>query len=71
MFENLTKRRVSLLKEVQKIAGPGTCHDISGHVWTMNGNIFTFNLVGKIFSVKEADDLKCVRSVQANNNERI
>ena len=35
IFESLTKRRVSLLKEVQKIAGPRL-------VWTTDGNIFTF-----------------------------
>ena len=62
IFENLTKCRVSLLKEVQKIAG-------SRQVWTMGRNIFTFNLVGKVFSVKKMEDLKRVRSVQANNNE--
>ena len=62
IFENLTKRRVSLLKEVQKVAGPR-------QVWTMDGNIFTCILVGKVFSVKKMEDLKRVRSVQANNNE--
>ena len=62
IFENLTKRRVSLLKEVQKIAGPR-------QVCTIDRDIFTFNLVGKIFSVKQMEGLKRVRSVQANNNE--
>ena len=62
IFENLTKRRVSLLKEVQKIAGPRK-------VWTMDGNVFTFNLVGKTFSVKKMEDLKRVSSIHASNNE--
>ena len=37
-------------KEVQKIAGPR-------QVWNMDGNIFTFNLVGKIFSLKKMKTL--------------
>ena len=46
IFQNPTKRRVSLPKEAQNIAGPR-------QVWTMDGNIFTFNLVRNGFSVKK------------------
>ena len=45
IFENLTKRRVLLLKEMQKVAGPR--------------QVFTFNLVGKVFSVKKMEDQTC------------
>ena len=39
--------------------------DSSGQLWTMQGNIFTFNLGGKVFNLKD------VRSVQAKNSKLV
>ena len=47
LFENLTKRRSSLMADVKKIAG-------FRRVWTADGNIFTFDRNGKIFNVKNS-----------------
>ena len=54
IFENLTKRRSSLMTDVKKIAG-------FRRVWTADGNIFTFDRNGKIFNVKTHEDLKRVK----------
>ena len=41
IFENLTTRRASLLKDVKRIAG-------NRKAWTTDGNILTFDMEGKI-----------------------
>ena len=43
IFENLTQRRAQLMKDVKKIAGVR-------NVWSNDGDIFTFDHFGKIFS---------------------
>ena len=54
IFENLTTRRASLLKDVKRIAG-------NGNAWTMDGNILAFNMEGKIFTVRRIEDIRKVR----------
>ena len=54
IFENLTTRRASLLKDVKRIEG-------NRNAWTMDGNILTFNMEGKIFTVRRIEDICKVR----------
>lgn len=54
LFESLTSRRFSLMSEVKKIAG-------FKNVWTVDGNIFSFDKNGRIFNVKSFDDLRKVK----------
>ena len=49
IFENLMTHRASLLKDVNRNA------------WTMDGNILTFNMEGKIFTVRRIEDIRKVR----------
>ena len=51
LFENLTKRRTMLMNDVKKLAG-------FKNVWSMDGNIFTFDHSGKILHVKTFEDLR-------------
>ena len=58
LFENLTKRRTMLMNDVKKIAG-------LKNVWSMDGNIFTFDHIGKILHVQTFEDLSKVRKMEA------
>ena len=58
LFENLTKRRTMLMNDVKKIAG-------LKNVWSIDGNIFTFDHSGKILHVKTFEDLSKVRKMEA------
>ena len=52
IFDNLTKRRSSLMTDEEHRGLP---------IWTADGNIFTFDRNGKIFNVKAHEDLKRVK----------
>ena len=54
IFENLTSRRASLLKDVKRIAG-------NWKAWTIDGNILTFDMESKIFTVRSIEDIRKVR----------
>ena len=54
IFENLMTRRASLLKDVKRIAG-------NRKAWTIDGNILTFDMEGKIFTVRKIEDIRKVR----------
>ena len=54
IFENLTTRRASLLKDVKRIAG-------NRKAWTIDGNILTFDMGGKIFTVRRIEGIRKVR----------
>ena len=47
-------RRASLLNDVKRIAG-------NRKAWTINGDILTFDMEGKIFTVKRTEDIRKVR----------
>ena len=64
VFENLTNRRSSLMTDVKKIAG-------FRRVWTVDGNIFTFDRNGKIFNVKTYEDLKRVKPEEDTGEEHL
>ena len=54
IFENFTTRTASLLKDVKRIAG-------NSKDWTIDGNILTFDIEGKIFAVRRTEDIRKVR----------
>ena len=54
IFENLMTHRASLLKDVKRIAE-------NRKAWTIDGNILTFDMEGKIFTVRRIEDICKVR----------
>ena len=54
IFENLTTRRASLLKDVKRIA-------LNIKAWTIDSDILTFDMEGKSFTVRRIEDIRKVR----------
>ena len=52
---DLMTHRASLLKDVKRIVG-------NREGWTIDGNILTFDMEGKIFTVRSIEDIRKVRA---------